>query len=368
MKLEIKELTKTFGSFTANDRIDLTFEEAEIHCLLGENGAGKSTLMNMLYGLLDPSSGEILVDGQPSAFVSPRDAIAAGIGMVHQHFMLVPVFTVAENVMLGRERTRGLGVLNRKAAADLVRDLSERFNLAVDPDALIEDLPVGVQQRVEILKALSNDAKVLILDEPTAVLTPQEIDELMDIMRGLKAQGTSIIFITHKLREVKAVGDKISVIRRGKLVGTAPPSTSEAQLAEMMVGRAVKLKVDKDPPNVGATVLDVRGVTVVDPRGHQAVKGCLVRGARRRGPRHRRSARKRPDRTDQVPPRPDRAGCRRGLPRRQRHRQVTVPGRVSRPGSATSPRIAPTMGTSARSVCARTWCWISIETTNSPRV
>ena len=273
MRLEIKGLTKRFGSFTANDHIDLTIEPGEIHCLLGENGAGKSTLMNMLYGLLDPTEGEILVDGEPVSFASPGDAIAAGIGMVHQHFMLVPVFTVAENVMLGREQTRGLGVLNRKAASGLVRDLSDRFNLAVDPDARIEDIPVGVQQRVEILKALSNEAKVLILDEPTAVLTPQEIDELMGIMRSLKEQGTSIIFITHKLREVKAVGDRITVIRRGKVVGTAPPSTSEAELAEMMVGREVSLRVDKTAAATGgAATLEVRNVTVVDPRGHQVVK------------------------------------------------------------------------------------------------
>jgi general nucleoside transport system ATP-binding protein len=272
MKLEIKGLTKRFGSFTANDHIDLTIEPGEIHCLLGENGAGKSTLMNMLYGLLEPTKGEIVVDGESRAFASPGDAIEAGIGMVHQHFMLVPVFTVAENIMLGREQTRGGGVLDRRKASKLVRELSERYGLAVDPDALVEDLPVGVQQRVEILKALSHDAKVLILDEPTAVLTPQEIDELMDIMRALREQGTSIIFITHKLREVKAVGDRISVIRRGKVVGTAEPTASEPQLAEMMVGREVKLVVDKAAPEVGDVVLDVRGVTVVDPRGHQVVK------------------------------------------------------------------------------------------------
>ena len=272
MKLEIKGLTKRFGSFTANDHIDLTIESGEIHCLLGENGAGKSTLMNMLYGLLQPTEGEIVVDGETHAFSSPGDAIEAGIGMVHQHFMLVPVFTVAENIMLGREQTRGAGVLDRRKASKLVRELSERYGLAVDPDALVEDLPVGVQQRVEILKALSHDAKVLILDEPTAVLTPQEIDELMEIMRTLKEQGTSIIFITHKLREVKAVGDRISVIRRGKVVGTAEPTASEPQLAEMMVGREVKLLVDKAAPEVGDVVLDVRGVTVVDPRGHQVVK------------------------------------------------------------------------------------------------
>src|SRR5688500_8693902 len=262
MKLEIKGLTKRFGSFTANDHIDLTIEPGEIHCLLGENGAGKSTLMNMLYGLLEPTEGEILVDGKPADFDTPGDAIAAGIGMVHQHFMLVPVFTVAENVMLGREKTRGLGVLDRGKAAELVRELSARYKLAVDPTALVENLPVGVQQRVEIIKALANEAKVLILDEPTAVLTPQEIDELMDIMRELKKQGTSIVFITHKLREVKAVGDRITVIRRGKVVGTASPDAPEAELAEMMVGRAVQLVVDKESPKVGNPVLEVSGVTV----------------------------------------------------------------------------------------------------------
>ncbi len=272
MKLEIRGLTRRFGAFVANDDIDMTVEPGEIHCMLGENGAGKSTLMNMLYGLLQPSQGEILLDDEPVTFESPSDAINAGIGMVHQHFMLVPVFSVAENVMLGREQTRGAGILDRPKASALVRELSERFGLAVDPDAMVEDLPVGVQQRVEIIKALSNEAKVLILDEPTAVLTPQEIDELMDIMRELKDRGTSIIFITHKLREVKAVGDRISVIRRGELVGTVPPSTSEAELAEMMVGREVSLQVDKAGSEVGETVLEVRNLTVVDPRGHRVVK------------------------------------------------------------------------------------------------
>ncbi len=272
MRLEIKGLTKKFGSFTANDRIDLVVEPGEIHCLLGENGAGKSTLMNMLYGLLTPTEGEILLDGKKVEFGGPGDALAAGIGMVHQHFMLVPVFTVAENVMLGNERTRGLGVLNREAARRQVRELSERYQLRVDPDVLVEDIPVGVQQRVEIIKALAGNAQVLILDEPTAVLTPQEIDELMSIMRGLKAQGTSIIFITHKLREVKAIGDKITVIRRGKVVGTTPPSTSEQELAEMMVGRNVSLVVDKDDASAGAPVLKAEGISVIDPRGHMVVK------------------------------------------------------------------------------------------------
>ena len=272
MRLEIKGLTKRFGSFTANDEIDLVVEPGEIHCLLGENGAGKSTLMNMLYGLLTPTEGEILLDGERVDFEGPGDALAAGIGMVHQHFMLVPVFTVAENVMLGHEKTRGAGVLNREAARKQVRELSERYSLHVDPDALVEDIPVGVQQRVEIIKALAGNAKILILDEPTAVLTPQEIDELMEIMRELKAQGTSIIFITHKLREVKAVGDRITVIRRGKVVGTAPPTASEAELAEMMVGRSVQLAVSKEQKTGGEPVLRAQNITVVDPRGHLVVK------------------------------------------------------------------------------------------------
>ncbi len=272
MLLEIKGLTKRFGSFTANDHIDLTVEPGEIHCLLGENGAGKSTLMNMLYGLLEPDEGEVVLDGTPLVCSNPGDAIAAGIGMVHQHFMLVPVFTVAENVMLGREQTRGPGVLNRVDAARLVRELSEKYRLAVDPDALVEDLPVGVQQRVEIIKALANDAEVLILDEPTAVLTPQEIDELMSIMRNLRDNGTSIVFITHKLREVKAVGDRITVIRRGKVVGTTEPSASESELAEMMVGRSVKLVVDKSQAAPKDVVLEVKNVTVIDSRGATVVK------------------------------------------------------------------------------------------------
>jgi ABC-type uncharacterized transport system ATPase subunit len=272
MLLETRGLTKRFGSFTANDAIDLVVEPGEIHCLLGENGAGKSTLVNMLYGLLEPTEGGIWLDGEKVDFTSPADAIARGIGMVHQHFMLVPVFTVAENVMLGREQVKGLGVLDRKAAADRVRELSETYRLSVRPEAPVESLPVGVQQRVEILKALANDAKVLILDEPTAVLTPQETDELMEIMRSLKERGTSIIFITHKLREVKAIGDRITVIRRGKVVGTAEPSASEAELAEMMVGRAVKLVVDKESAEAGADVLEVRDMTVIDSRGATVVK------------------------------------------------------------------------------------------------
>ncbi|TWD81933.1 simple sugar transport system ATP-binding protein [Kribbella amoyensis] len=271
MHLELSGLTKSFGSLVANDHIDLVIEPGEIHCLLGENGAGKSTLMNMLYGLLQPDSGEILVDGEKVKITSPSDAIAHGIGMVHQHFMLVPVFTVAENIMLGRENTRGAGVLDRKRAQALVTQLSERYGFEVDPDALVENIPVGVQQRVEIIKALTNDAKVLILDEPTAVLTPAEIDELIEVMRRLKESGTSIVFITHKLKEVKAIADTITVIRRGKVVGNAEPSATEEELAELMVGRAVDLVVDKEPAQPGEPVLMVEGLTVIDERGFTAV-------------------------------------------------------------------------------------------------
>ncbi len=273
MHLELAGLTKRFGSLVANDGIDLAIEPGEIHCLLGENGAGKSTLMNMLYGLLQPDEGEILIDGAKVRISSPSDAINRGIGMVHQHFMLVPVFTVAENIMLGRETTRGAGVLDRKKAHRLVTELSDRYGFEVDPEALVEDIPVGVQQRVEIIKALVNDAEVLILDEPTAVLTPAEIDELIGVMRQLKDGGTSIVFITHKLKEVQAIADKITVIRRGKVVGQPQPSASEEELAEMMVGRAVDLVVDKEPAQPGAPVLAVRALTVIDERGHTAVDG-----------------------------------------------------------------------------------------------
>jgi ABC-type uncharacterized transport system ATPase subunit len=229
VKLELRGITKRFGSFVANDSIDLVVAEGEIHALLGENGAGKSTLMNVLYGLYLPEEGEILLDDEAVTFHGPGDAMAAGIGMVHQHFMLVPVFTVAENLVLGHEPVKAGGIIDIAKARSMVHDISARFGFEVDPDALVEDLPVGIQQRVEIIKALSRDAKVLILDEPTAVLTPQETDELITIMRQLKAAGTSIVFITHKLREVRAVADKISVIRRGKVVGTSPCSTSSAR-------------------------------------------------------------------------------------------------------------------------------------------
>ena len=267
MKLVLRNITKRFGSFTANDRISLTVEPGEIHCLLGENGAGKSTLMNVLYGLYRADGGEIELDGKVQHFAGPGDAMAAGIGMVHQHFMLIPVFTVAENVMLGNESTRFAGTLDAAAARERVREISERFGFHVDPDALVEDLPVGVQQRVEIIKALSRDAQVLVFDEPTAVLTPQETDELMQIMRQLKEAGKAIVFITHKLREVREVADKITVIRLGKVVGEASPTASNAELASLMVGRPVELTVHKDEPQLGDDALVVKDLRVIDALG-----------------------------------------------------------------------------------------------------
>ncbi|MFJ4255117.1 ABC transporter ATP-binding protein [Microbacterium sp. NPDC090003] len=267
MKLELRGITKRFGALTANDHIDLTVEQGEIHCLLGENGAGKSTLMNVLYGLYQADEGDILLDDVVQHFDGPGDAMAAGIGMVHQHFMLIPVFTVAENVMLGHEQTRFGGRLDLAAARAKVREISDRFGFAVDPDALVEDLPVGVQQRVEIIKALSREAKVLVFDEPTAVLTPQETDELMATMRQLKSQGTSIVFITHKLREVREVADRITVIRLGKVVGEASPTASNEELASLMVGRAVELTVHKDAPTLRDNGLSVQGLTVTDRSG-----------------------------------------------------------------------------------------------------
>ena len=266
MKLELRGITKRFGSLVANDHIDLVVEPGEIHCLLGENGAGKSTLMNVLYGLYRADDGVILLDDVVQNFQGPGDAMRAGIGMVHQHFMLIPVFTVAENVMLGHESTKAGGVLDLNTARERVNEISARFGFHVDPDALVEDLPVGVQQRVEIIKALSRDARVLVFDEPTAVLTPQETDELMGIMRQLKESGTSIVFITHKLREVREVADRITVIRLGKVVGEASPTATNAELAELMVGRAVELKVHKDEPKLGDRSLVVEGLSVIDAK------------------------------------------------------------------------------------------------------
>jgi simple sugar transport system ATP-binding protein len=271
MKLELRGITKRFGALVANDHIDLTVEPGEIHCLLGENGAGKSTLMNVLYGLYQAEEGDILLDDEVQHFNGPGDAMKAGIGMVHQHFMLIPVFTVAENVMLGHETTKFGGRLDLPAARRRVQEISARFGFHVDPDALIEDLPVGVQQRVEIIKALSRDAKVLVFDEPTAVLTPQETDELMEIMRQLKAQGTAIVFITHKLREVREVADRITVIRLGKVVGEVSPTATNTEMASMMVGRAVELTVHKEPATPGDPALVVTDLSVIDPIGQLVV-------------------------------------------------------------------------------------------------
>ncbi|WP_342001080.1 ABC transporter ATP-binding protein [Microbacterium sp. LWH7-1.2] len=267
MKLELRGITKRFGSLVANDHIDLVVQPGEIHALLGENGAGKSTLMNVLYGLYQADEGDILLDDAVQHFRGPGDAMNAGIGMVHQHFMLIPVFTVAENVMLGHENTKALGALDLARARQHVRSVADRFGFEVDPDAIVGDLPVGVQQRVEIIKALSRDAKVLVFDEPTAVLTPQETDELMAIMKQLRDEGTSIVFITHKLREVRAVADRITVIRLGKVVGEASPTASNAELASLMVGRAVELTVHKGPPKLAEGGLEVRDLRVVTANG-----------------------------------------------------------------------------------------------------
>ncbi|CAN5726094.1 ABC transporter ATP-binding protein [soil metagenome] len=274
MKIELKGITKRFPGVVANSNVSLTIEGGEVHTLLGENGAGKSTLMNVLFGLYSPDEGEILIDGKRADLASPADAIAAGIGMVHQHFMLVPVFTVTENVMLGVEPTSGAGVLDTKKARKRLRELSEDYGLDVDPDALIEDIPVGIQQRVEILKALYRDADCLILDEPTAVLTPSEIDDLFAIIESLKKAGNTIVFISHKLKEVMRVSDRITVLRGGEVVGqTTPQETNEQQLAAMMVGREVKLEVDKTPCEPQGAVLEVGDLHVLDDRGNHAVKG-----------------------------------------------------------------------------------------------
>jgi simple sugar transport system ATP-binding protein len=279
--LELKGITKSFPGVLANDHIDLTLNKGEIHALLGENGAGKSTLMNILYGLYEPDEGEIFINDQKITVSSPRDAIAQGIGMVHQHFMLIPVFTVTENVMLGDETTRLGGLLDRRSPAARIREVSDEYSLEVDPDSYIRDLPVGVQQRVEIIKLLYREADILILDEPTAVLTPQEVDELFTIMRSLVESGKSIIFITHKLREVLTFADRITVIRAGKVVGTTTPEEADQnQLAAMMVGRDVSLEVDKNPVEIKDVVLKVEDLFVADDLNQVAVKNVSfdVRG------------------------------------------------------------------------------------------
>ncbi|MDQ3007175.1 MAG: ABC transporter ATP-binding protein [Chloroflexota bacterium] len=279
--LDAKGITKKFPGVLANDRVDFDLRKGEIHALLGENGAGKSTLMNILYGLHKPDAGEVIVEGKPMQLNSSRDAINHGIGMVHQHFMLIPVFTVTENIMLGAETDHRaapnempLVKLDRKEVAQKVAELSQQYGLEVDPEAIVGDLPVGIQQRVEIVKALYRKANILILDEPTAVLTPQEAEDLFQIMRGLTEKGVSIIFITHKLKEVLAISDRITVMRAGRVVGTATPEESDEQkLAAMMVGREVILTVMKKQSQPGAEILQVEDLHVRDMRGLKAVNG-----------------------------------------------------------------------------------------------
>jgi ABC-type uncharacterized transport system ATPase subunit len=271
VSVELRGITKTFGALVANDHIDLKVSDGQIHAILGENGAGKSTLMNILYGLLAPDSGEIFVDGKPITIHEPSDALNAGIGMVHQHFMLIPVFTVAENIVLGHEKIKGPGTLDLADARKAIIDIAHRFNFEIDPDALVETLPVGVQQRVEIIRALIYNAKVIILDEPSAVLTPQETDELLRVMKELREQGKAIIFITHKLREVQEAADEITIIRRGKVVGQAKPSASQEVLASLMVGRPVDLDVNKKKFKPGKGVLAIKNLKVSDVTGRSLV-------------------------------------------------------------------------------------------------
>lgn len=274
--IEMREITKVFGEFVANDKINLELRKGEIHALLGENGAGKSTLMNMLAGLLEPTSGEIVVNGQVVKLDSPSKAASLGIGMVHQHFMLVEAFTVAENIILGSELTKN-GVLDIARATREINELSERYGLAVDPSAKVADISVGAQQRVEILKTLYRGADILIFDEPTAVLTPSEIDELMAIMKNLVKEGKSIILITHKLDEIRAVSDRVTVIRRGKSIETVEiAGSTNADLAEMMVGRSVSFKTEKQEAQPKEVILSIKDLVVNENRGVPAVKNLSL--------------------------------------------------------------------------------------------
>ena len=272
--LEMRGITKRFPGTLANDHIDLEVRPGEIHALLGENGAGKTTLMNILYGLISPDEGEIRIDGEPVAIRDPADAIARGIGMVHQHFMLVPVLTVAENVVLGAEIMHGPVLLDQAGAAKRIRSLAEQLGFTIDPNARVEQLSVGQQQRIEILKALYRRARILVLDEPTAVLTPQETEEIFAVLRRLRDEGASIVFISHKLDEVLRIADRITVIRRGRVVGErVPAATTEQELADLMVGRSVSLRVDRGVAHPGEVVLEVRGLHVRDDRRHEVVRG-----------------------------------------------------------------------------------------------
>jgi simple sugar transport system ATP-binding protein len=272
--LELRGITKRYPGIVANDAVDFDLQRGEVHALLGENGAGKSTLMNILYGLTKPDEGEIVVRGRPVSFSSAKDAIEAGVGMVHQHFMLIPVMTVAENVVLGTEPVRNGLLLDEATAAARVADMAKTFNFAVDPDARIDSISVGQQQRVEIMKALYRNVDVLVLDEPTAVLTPQEAEALFEILRTLRREGISIIFISHKLNEVLEIADRITVLRRGKKIDTVPRAgATEEGLARMMVGRDVLLRVDKAPAAPGDVAFEVKDLHVLDDRGLEKVRG-----------------------------------------------------------------------------------------------
>ncbi|AAV47434.1 sugar ABC transporter ATP binding protein [Haloarcula marismortui ATCC 43049] len=271
-------ITKRFPGVVANDDVDLAVEKGTVHALLGENGAGKTTLMNVLYGLYQPTEGTVNVHGETQQFDSPRDAIDEGVGMIHQHFMLVDPMTVTENITLGNEPRKWLGLtVDSEQSRKQVRELSERYGFDVDPDARIEDVGVGVQQRVEILKALYRGADVLILDEPTAVLTPQEVEDLFRVLEELTDQGKTIIFITHKLGEAMEAADEITVLREGKNVGTVPADDiTREELAEMMVGREVLLDLDRDPAEPGRSILEVSDLVVEDDRGVRAVDGISL--------------------------------------------------------------------------------------------
>jgi simple sugar transport system ATP-binding protein len=275
VSIELIGITKKFGTLVANDNINLKVGSGEIHAILGENGAGKSTLMNIVYGLVRADSGSILIDNMKVEINDPAHALSFGIGMVHQHFMLIPIFTVLENIVLGHENSKN-GLLSFSEARDKLNDILKEFNFEIDPDELIENLPIGIQQRVEIIRALIYDAKILILDEPTAVLTPQETDELLNIMKKLRAKGTSIIFITHKLREVKEVADKITIIRQGKVVGIALPSASKEELASLMVGRQVDLLPFKKLVEPGASVLNIENLSVYNESGRKVVNNLSL--------------------------------------------------------------------------------------------
>ena len=274
LAVDMRAVTKAWPGVVANDHVDFSVRPGEIHALVGENGAGKSTLMNILYGLIHADSGEILINGKTARITGPRDAIALGIGMVHQHFMLIPVFTVGENIMLGREPVAGPGFYDYGRARKEIQELTRKYGLALDPDARTGDLPVGLEQRAEIVKVLYRGAKILILDEPTGVLTPQETKELFVVLRGLVKEGKTIIFISHKLREVLEISDRITVMRRGKVVGhLVTNDTNEQAIATLMVGRAVLLRVDKKPAKPGPVTFKVENLTALSDRGVQALRG-----------------------------------------------------------------------------------------------